>query len=292
MVWNVSLPPAWQRYWAEGPGGGDSGGGGGSGAAGVRTVCLSPDSSPPRHGSHGRTLWDLAPGGGRCFEGDYLRSGSGGEVREFRLPPPPLLLLSPPLASTMELENIVANTVLLKAREGKDGTGGTDPGYRMVPPLRDSHSTETAPSPPQKRLLHFLNFYDTVGRIETGCQRKDAPLSSGASLGTRLRWRRRLVDMLQPRVRPHAPAVVFSVRECLTDINSAYWVCRWGGLVGLKRASSSLLPPFLAVNCQFRQASSTSLTRTQRGCRDWVTCLFPPCGDRTGVCLWEPVLYT
>lgn len=57
-------------------------------------------------------------------------------MREFRLPPPLLLLLSPPLASTMELENIVANTVLLKAREGKDGPGGTDPGYRMVPPPR------------------------------------------------------------------------------------------------------------------------------------------------------------
>lgn len=86
-------------------------------------------------------------------------------MREFRLPPPLLLLLSPPLASTMELENIVANTVLLKAREGKDGPGGTDPGYRMVPPPH-SHPTETAPSPPQKRRLHFLKFYDIHGRSD------------------------------------------------------------------------------------------------------------------------------
>lgn len=85
-------------------------------------------------------------------------------MREFRLPPPLLLLLSPPLASTMELENIVANTVLLKAREGKDGPGGTDPGYRMVPPTPPPY--RNGPLPPQKRRLHFLKFYDIHGRSD------------------------------------------------------------------------------------------------------------------------------
>lgn len=109
-------------------------------------------------------------------------------MREFRLPPPLLLLLSPPLASTMELENIVANTVLLKAREGKDGPGGTDPGYRMVPhPPTPTLQNRLPPLPKNGGFTSSNSTTSTVGRIETGCQRKDAPLSSGASRGTRLR---------------------------------------------------------------------------------------------------------
>lgn len=104
---------------------------------------------------------------------------------EFRPPPPPLLL-SLPLASTMELENIVANTVLLKAREGKDGPGGTDPGYWMVTPTPTLR--KRFPPLPRKDCFASSNSTtSTAGRIETGCQRKDAPLSSGTSRGTRLR---------------------------------------------------------------------------------------------------------
>lgn len=40
--------------------------------------------------------------------------------------PPSAALTVTPDSINMELENIVANTVLLKAREGKDGDGGFD----------------------------------------------------------------------------------------------------------------------------------------------------------------------
>lgn len=41
----------------------------------------------------------------------------------------------------MELENIVANTVLLKAREGKDGDGGADSSRRNRVGARTSETT-------------------------------------------------------------------------------------------------------------------------------------------------------
>lgn len=151
--------------------------------------CLSVIVEQPSAARQPRAdVWDLAPGGrGRCFEGDELRCGSGGEVREF-WPPPPLLLLTPLLASTMELENIVANTVLLKAREGKDGSGGTDPWYRMVNPLHPYPTLclrkRFPPLPRNGCLTSSNSLTSTVGRIETGCQQKDAPLSSGTNRGT------------------------------------------------------------------------------------------------------------
>lgn len=63
-----------------------------------------------------------------------------------------------PDSINMELENIVANTVLLKAREGKDGDGG------LTAPLhRDLSDTAAVPRPEgcpghggYKLSLHFL----------------------------------------------------------------------------------------------------------------------------------------
>ena len=58
----------------------------------------------------------------------------------------------------MELENIVANTVLLKAREGKDGDGGlTAPLSRYLTRTAAVQRLEGCPGHGRyKLLLHFL----------------------------------------------------------------------------------------------------------------------------------------
>lgn len=162
----------------------------------------------------------------------------------------------------MELENIVANTVLLKAREGKDGLRGTDPWSRMVNPSAH-HPTlflrKRLPALPRNGCLTSSNSLTfTSGRIETGCQRKDAPLPSGTRPDD-VRWRLGLV-------------VVLCLITCGGSLCATVYHQLWrfgvlmGGLVALKPASV-LLSSFLAASCHFRQASSTALTRTLRGCR-------------------------
>lgn len=72
-----------------------------------------------------------------------------------------------PHSINMELENIVANTVLLKAREGKDGEGGvTAPLHRCV--------TVTAPEgcPGLRRHELFLHFLTNLLIMRAGCYRK------------------------------------------------------------------------------------------------------------------------
>lgn len=67
--------------------------------------------------------WAVGGGGGRCLEEDELRlkpPGGGAPGA------PSAAATVIPDSINMELENIVANTVLLKAREGKDGDGGFD----------------------------------------------------------------------------------------------------------------------------------------------------------------------
>lgn len=66
--------------------------------------------------------WAVGGGGGRCLgEDTKLRLKPAGGPR-----PPSTAATVSPDSINMELENIVANTVLLKAREGKDGDGGLD----------------------------------------------------------------------------------------------------------------------------------------------------------------------
>ncbi len=63
--------------------------------------------------------WAVGGGGGRCLRRinwDWSRRGGPGA--------PSAAAAVTPDTIDMELENIVANTVLLKAREGKDGDGG------------------------------------------------------------------------------------------------------------------------------------------------------------------------
>lgn len=131
-----------------------------------RTAALHGTAATDRHMGSG------SRGGRTVFWGWLAEVWERRGGAEFRPPPPLLLLLTPPLASTMELENIVANTVLLKAREGKDGPSGTDPCYRMVTPhptpphccpIPNSLPTDTASYHPPKRLPNFLKFYDIHG---------------------------------------------------------------------------------------------------------------------------------
>lgn len=70
--------------------------------------------------------WAVGGGGGRCLEEDELRlKPPGGGVGGAPGAPSAAATVIPD-SINMELENIVANTVLLKAREGKDGDGGFD----------------------------------------------------------------------------------------------------------------------------------------------------------------------
>lgn len=66
------------------------------------------------------------PGADRRGRAAVLIQGGGVQERS----EPPVRDQEPPVCRpdsiNMELENIVANTVLLKAREGEDGDGGAD----------------------------------------------------------------------------------------------------------------------------------------------------------------------
>lgn len=75
------------------------------------------------HSRHGESDSYPSAAGGRCFEEDTLRlkraRGSGSSGRCCRR-------CHRCFTINMDLENIVANTVLVRAREGEDGGSGTD----------------------------------------------------------------------------------------------------------------------------------------------------------------------
>lgn len=83
--------------------------------------------------------WAVGGGGGRCLEEDKLRLNPPEGPRA-----PSTAATVTPDSINMELENIVANTVLLKAREGKDGDGGFD---SFSLPYRHSSGTTTGGMP-------------------------------------------------------------------------------------------------------------------------------------------------